>query len=72
MRTELHVKLHLRDAGTHNERVTVSADAQYFPAFVGNAELEVCMSRQITSFHDGPWPSLTSSGGWQCAGVRLA
>ena len=43
MRTELHVKLHLRDAGTQNERITVSADAQYFPAFVGNAELEVCM-----------------------------
>ena len=47
---ELHVRLHLRDAGTRDERVTVSADAQYFPAFVGTGgELEVCEWLDSTS-----------------------
>ena len=46
---ELHVKLHLKDEGTPNERVMVSADAQYFPAFVGSAELEVCEWLDSTS-----------------------
>ena len=46
---ELHVKLSIQNAGTDQQRVVVSGDAQYFPAFVGSSELEVCRWLDTTS-----------------------
>ena len=38
---ELHVKFSMQNEGQPDQRVVVSADSRYFPAFVGSQEIEI-------------------------------